>query len=404
MKKIHFRLVYNRKKKLNADGTALIQVEAYLERQKIYLSTHVYVKPEQWDKRKALITAHPLGEELNRMINEFILRLQLRELDAWKRGSLIDLSLIKEYSMEKEPRMDDFISFGRKWVEHSSKKVNTRKNLLTTLALLEEFRPSISPNDITYTFLVEFENFMRKRNYAVNTLAKHMKHLKTFVNEAINQGHLPVNAYPFRKYRIKMVDSKHSFLLPGEMERLERLTLSDESAHLQHALDAFLFCCYTGLRYSDFTHLTTANFFCPDCPEQQWLIFKSIKTGTETRLPLYLLFEGKALLRLAPYKEDVDAFFRLKSNSQVNKALIKIGEIAKLKKHFSFHTARHTNASLLIYQGVQITTVQKLLGHRSIKTTQGYSNVFEATIIKDLKKCTPSAKGRKKQAPIDGST
>ena len=54
---------------------------------------------------------------------------------------------------------------------------------------------------------------------------------------------------------------------------------------------------------------------------------------------------------------------------------------------YSFHTARHTNASLLIYEGVPITTVQKLLGHQSVKTTEGYSNVFSSTIINDLKRC-----------------
>lgn len=64
-----------------------------------------------------------------------------------------------------------------------------------------------------------------------------------------------------------------------------------------------------------------------------------------------------------------------------------IAGLAKLGKHFSFHTARHTNATLLIYLGAQITTVQKLLGHRNVKTTQGYGEIFSGTIVNDLKKC-----------------
>ena len=51
-----------------------------------------------------------------------------------------------------------------------------------------------------------------------------------------------------------------------------------------------------------------------------------------------------------------------------------------------FHTARHTYATLLLYKGVNITTVQKLLGHKSIKTTQIYTSVMDATIIADLSK------------------
>lgn len=50
-----------------------------------------------------------------------------------------------------------------------------------------------------------------------------------------------------------------------------------------------------------------------------------------------------------------------------------------------FHLARHTCATLLIHQGVAITTVQKLLGHTSVKTTQIYSEILSSTIVRDLK-------------------
>ena len=50
-----------------------------------------------------------------------------------------------------------------------------------------------------------------------------------------------------------------------------------------------------------------------------------------------------------------------------------------------FHVSRHTCATLLVHQGVAITTVQKLLGHTSVKTTQIYSEVLSSTIVRDLK-------------------
>lgn len=182
-----------------------------------------------------------------------------------------------------------------------------------------------------------------------------------------------------------MTESKHTFLRSEDIASLENLILPLRWQHLQHTLDAFLFCCYTGLRYSDFTQLSADNLVIDQ--KQLWLIFTSVKTGVETRLPLRLLFQGKAVLLLNKYKKDLNSFFKLKNNSLINKELIRIGKLARMEKHFSFHSARHTNASLLIYQGAQITTVQKLLGHRNIKTTQGYSNIFSDTIVKDLKRC-----------------
>ena len=374
MNKIYFRLVYNRKKKLNKSGNALIQVEAYRNRKKVYISTGIYVNPQEWDSRHSRIIQHPHSEELNRMLEEFILQLQWEELKSWKRGVHINLSAFKAISRQNDTERMTFLSFGRNWVEHSLRKDATKKNLLTTLDLLNNFRSSI-----------EFEDFMRQKMYETNTIAKHMRQLRTFVNEAIKRGYIQPENYPFRKYEIKTTQSKHSFLLPEEIRKLEKLELSLCSKSLMHSLKAFLFCCYTGVRYSDFVLLNEKNIVA--IKGEKWLIFRTVKTNTEVSIPLYLLFQGKALRLLQEYHQNVNDFFHLKSNSSVNKDLKKIGMLAKIEKHFSFHTARHTNATLLIYNGAQITTVQKLLGHQSVKTTQGYSDIFSGTIIKDLKKC-----------------
>lgn len=117
-----------------------------------------------------------------------------------------------------------------------------------------------------------------------------------------------------------------------------------------------------------------------------WLFYTSIKTKIEVRLPLYLLFCGKCIEILNKYQDDFDAFFKLKDNSNINKELLRITKIAGLSKHISFHTARHTNATLLIYNGLNITTVQKILGHKNVKTTQIYSTVMDMTLVRELER------------------
>ena len=383
MRKISYRLVYNRKKQLNGQETALVQVEAYLNKRKVYFSTHIYLRPDQWDSRKKIVKNHPNQEALNGMLSEFIIELERKELNLWRQGKTITLNLIKEEF--KRHTEDSFLAFARKEVTDSGKKESTKRNHLTTIALLQSFKSTIEFIDLDYNFVTDFEKFLYNASYRTNTIAKHMKHLKYFVNIAINKGYIDSNDYPFRRYKIKMKEGKHVFLLPEELKKLENMKLDKRNTSLQHTLDAFLFCCYTGLRYSDFVSMKENNIVKTD--GKIWLIFETVKTGTEVKLPLTLLFGGKAVELLHKYQGQWNDFFALKNNSSINKELIRIGKLAQLDKHFSFHSARHTNATLLIYKGANITTVQKLLGHKNLSTTQIYSEVMNSTVVRDLKKC-----------------
>lgn len=379
MDKIKYRLVYNRKKQLNKQGTALVQVEASLNQRKIYFKTNIYLKPEHWDKRTSQVIVHPQANDLNAMLFEFVLHLQGVELALWKRGVPATLSLLKDAMKKNRPVNVTFPAFAKEYVTHSDRRESTKENLYTTITVLQEFRPGLDFKDITYTFLKDFEAYLREKGNGVNTVAKHLRQLRTLVNEAINQGYIHADAYPFRKYKIKQEKGRHEFLTPDELRKLENLEINDRK--LRHVLDAFLFCCYVGLRFSDFCQLTPANFIKVN--GKRWLHFKSIKTGIELRLPLHLLFEGKALAILDRY--DITEFANLGSNSETNKVLAVITGMARIKKHVTYHTARHTCATLLIHQGVPITTVQKLLGHTSVKTTEIYSEILSSTILRDLK-------------------
>lgn len=383
MNKIIYNLVYNRKKCLNKKGMALVQVEAYLGRKKKYFSTKVYLKPEQWDNKKLIVKNHPNADALNRLIYEFVATIEKKELELWQQGKRISLELLKN-ALTTQENNSSFISFFRQEVMNSSLKDSTKRNHLSTLMLLQEFKKNITFSDLTFELISSFEYFLQLKGYHTNTIAKHMKHLKRHVNIAINKEYIEIQKYAFRKYKIKTIENKHTHLVPEELERLENLILSGRYVKLQKSLDAFLFCCYAGMRYSDFINLSSENFV--DINQETWLIYKSVKTGTEVRLPLYLLFSGKGIAILNKYRDNLEDFFHLRDNSNVNKDLIIITRLAGLSKRISFHMARHTNATLLIYNGINITTVQKLLGHKSVKTTQVYTNVMDMTIIHDLEK------------------
>ena len=353
MKKVIFNLVFNRKKRLNSEGKALIQVEAYQNRQKMYFSTNVYVRPNQWDQKRRRVKNHPNMFELNQYLDCFILRLERVEL------------------MRKE-------------IELSHLKESTRKNHLSTVNVLVQFRSRMTFDDLTFDFLCGFERYLLTHHYHWNTIAKHMKHIKKYVNLAINKDLMELQKYPFRKYKIKYVESKRQHLMPSELLLLEQARASLPYS-LRRTLDMFLFCCYTGLRFSDVVRISVDNFRLIE--GKLWLIYSSTKTRVNVRLPLFLLFDGKALSIYEYYRRmEMKTLFGVSptANSTINKQLKRVCQLAAIDKSLSFHSSRHTNATLLLYNGAHITTVQKLLGHRSVRTTEIYSDIMDMTIVRDL--------------------
>lgn len=386
MQKICFKLVLNRENNLNTDVLYMVEVEAKLLSDKVYLPTNVFLRPKHWNHfQQEVVSSHPNHELLNRFLQEIMLKLEWKELQMWKNNTPLTLKQLLMTNNEcKEVDSPSFINFCSEYIGVSRKRKSTKKNLMTTVKVLSSFNPTTSFNDITYEYIMEFEKFLFDRRYKINTIIKHIKHLRSFYNEALNRKLIRNGEDAFKRYKMLKGEAKYTFLLPDELNKLENLTLIGKNRKMRHTLDAFLFCCYTGLRYSDFCSLTKDNLVIID--NKAWLMYKSVKTEVEIRLPLYLLFNGKAISILNRYEGEMEAFFRINSNSCIDKELKKIKILAGINTHISFHTARHTNATLLVYKGVNITTVQKLLGHKNIRTTQHYADILPQGIVNDLER------------------
>lgn len=199
MQKIRYRLIYNRKHTLNKQGTALIQVEAKLNQRNIYLTTNVYIRPEYWNNNTAEVINHPQAIELNAMLFEYVIYLQGIELSFWKRGIQPTLALLRDAVKKKSPVNITFTEFAQKAIISADKSNSTKENLMSTVRLLDRFRPGLTFEDLSYTFLKDFEAWLRNSGKNQNTISKHLRQLRTLTNEAINEGYMQADAYPFRK-------------------------------------------------------------------------------------------------------------------------------------------------------------------------------------------------------------
>ena len=148
----------------------------------------------------------------------------------------------------------------------------------------------------------------------------------------------------------------------------------DTSAKHENIKRAFLFCCFCGLRFSDVEALTWGNI-----TEQNGQTFARIIVR-KNRQPLHVPLSPEAL-RWIPERgraSDTDSVFKLKEYPTARAQLKKWIESTDIKKHVTFHVARHTFATLMLTLGADLYTTSKLLGHSKVTTTQIYAKIVDA--------------------------
>ena len=148
--------------------------------------------------------------------------------------------------------------------------------------------------------------------------------------------------------------------------------------------DAFLFSCFSGLRFSDVKALTWDQVRYEN--NQAFLLFTQEKTKEAESLPLseqaveILNAQKEAQPSIFFHKQFKESIiFRIPNKSGVAYGLKRWAKRAGIAKNISFHVGRHTFATLALTYGADLYTVSKLLGHQSIQTTEIYAKVIDAT-------------------------
>ena len=390
MRQIEFTLVYNRKKALNKNGEALIQVCCYRMGVRKYFSSGIYIKPDEWNERKQIVNHYRIDhEELNERLSDKILELKSKVKLIKEKGETPTLKKLKEVKDDKI--YTSFYDFMGDQIEMRNLNEVTKKTQRRTLSVLKEFKKELTFKEIDVIFLMNFQRYLEMKGLKTNSVYKYFKNIRTYVNLAIVMDLMDNNDYPFKKFKLKQVNGNRDFLTPEELKKIEKFDLSKDNV-LDKVKDIFLFSCYIGIRFSDIVRLTKENIFKMD--KNEWLRYTPLKskfnndsaTQKIINVPIDKLFNGKAFIIFNKYKEEKQYLFDDFTNSQINEHLKTINEKLKLDKVLTFHVARHTCATNLIYHGVPITTVQKILGHEKVEVTQLYAKVIDVTILKDLDK------------------
>lgn len=193
--------------------------------------------------------------------------------------------------------------------------------------------------------------------------------LKAQLNKAVREGLLTNNPLDTmdRAHIPPLSVSERSFLTVSEVKALEVHPACPERVRR-----AFLFSCFCGLRWSDVRSLRWSDVRKDG---DNWLVAKKmVKTGEWIFIPInysaraYMPKEGSSA---------TEYVFDLPSVVAANGDIKRWARRAGISKNVSFHTARHTFATLLITQGADLYTTSKLLGHTNISTTQIYASIVD---------------------------
>lgn len=375
LNKIRYRLAFNRAGRLNKQGEGLIEIECTQQRRRIYFSTHVYVKPENF--AHGAVNGTPNAEELNYALYLMVQDVERIELEYIKRGVTVNLPMLREAVRSHISPAAKLRDFGLQVVEESERKNLTKLNYQTLLNNLERFRSGLLVTDIDYQFLVSYDKWLRDSGIAHNTRIGRLQLLRALLNEARKRD--LISTSPFERFRIQQMVSKKGYVTAEQLHKLERLPLHGNEDRIR---DAFLVGCYTGLRFSDIISLRQEHI------KDGWLTKKMAKTGYIVEVPVAKLFDGKMLEIIEKYGKIDNLAKNIGSNASVNKVLRSILDRIGIDPKITFHSSRHTFATLLGQKGVHLTTIQKLLGHQKLQTTQIYNEVDRMAITNDIKKAT----------------
>jgi integrase len=269
------------------------------------------------------------------------------------------------------------------YVKHITEKKKSQNNFTALHKHLEIYRPNAILKDVDKSFCVGFIDYLKTAKNPrtgqilnTNTQFQYLRNFTTIINAAIDDEMLSGNPLLKIKDKPKQKETQIEYLLPDEVKTLENTPCKS-----QKIKNAFLFSCYTGLRYSDVSLLTWDKIQKDN--DRVLIKFIQKKTGDPEYLPL-----SKKAVELLPKREpssDTDKVFYLQAREYVNVVLKFWAMEAGIKKRLTFHVARHTHATLLLNKGVNIETVSKALGHSDIKVTQRYAKITDLTLLEAVK-------------------
>jgi integrase/recombinase XerD len=280
-------------------------------------------------------------------------------------------------------------------------RIGTAVCYQTSYYALEKFRGNVLFSDVTVDYLNDFERWMLGKNISKTTIGIYVRSLRCIFNEAIEDGIIKRDRYPFGRRR---------YQVPTSRNIKKALTLEDVSKFYyyqptrkeeQWAKDFWFFSYLgNGINVKDIAYLKYKNI------EGDYFIFERAKTEKATRcdpkpITVFITEDMRAIIdRWANKDKNPNNYVfpvlqlgitALKQyelvelfTQSINDWLVKIKKKLNIEKRLTTYVARHTFSTVLKRSGVSTEFIQESLGHTNIRTTEKYLDSFAKEVKRDL--------------------
>jgi integrase len=401
------------KKAEEVSGNSLIYLQFLYNGRKLVFSFGQSINPKDWKtgkqrlKKNTATTAdgkHLLNDLLDNLEKE-CLRAYNTEIKngvptpAVLRRYLIDF-MNQNSANPQTTTLKTLISrFINNEIKHHGrdKSKNTLKTYNTVLGHLNDYeakeRTKVDFETITLDFYYQYTAYLKSQGLSQNSIAKDIKIIKVFMGEAVDLGYTNNLQFKRKKFSVSTEETDAVFLTEAEILTLYKYDLS-ENKRLEQARDLFVFGCFVGLRYSDFSEIKPENIVKIDGEY-------FLKLITQKTRDLVIIPCNPVVLKLFnKYKSNANRLPRSISNQKFNDYIkeacheAKLNETGRLttdpKKELwecvSSHTARRSFATNYYLQGFPTIDLMKITGHKTEKSFLKYIRVTKLDTAKRLNK------------------
>lgn len=388
-----------RRDKLNQQGKAPINIKITNRGKKKFIATGYTVSESEWDfKKNCVNSTYKNSARMNNSLRSLLVDyeaklIEIESKDTYNSVSTIKQKIASNSAMKLFPYAEEYkLSLKLKG------KYGTYKRGVSVINKLKSFLKDddILIEEFTRDMVKKYDLYLRETYENSNTtIHSNMKFLKTIILKYIKEGNMSYDKNPFINYTVKPDQSTRAYLTTEELLEIESLKL-DENSNIYHHRNIYVFSAYAGgLRISDVLQLTWSNFQ----DEKLNLKIQKTKKSINIRIPqkaidiinIYANENTKSndlifpLLKCKNLDDNIDLFNAISSaTAYTNADLKEIIKLTKITKIISFHTARHTFATVALQKGMRIEYVSKYMGHSDIKETQIYAKIINQELDKAI--------------------